>query len=475
MYKLVTNINPKIFRGYDLRGVANEDLNEDVYYTLGRGYATFLSQRRIKEAAIGRDNRVTGEAYSKAFITGLNDGGIDTIDMGLSLSQIVYFSSYEFKTKGGAMITASHNPKEYNGLKLGVGYSDTMITQEIQNLKKLCEKGKFVQPKQKGTNRTHDIFPSYKQDILKHFNLKKNWKIVVEGCNTTSGKFYPEIFRDAGCEVIEQNCTLDGNFPLGVPDPTEIEVLERLSVGVKKAKADIGFAYDTDGDRMAVVDENGDVLWMDSIVALFAQDVLDFMPKSKIVYNTLCSRQVTEAIEKAGGEPLMWLTGHSFIKAKLKEVRAPFGGELSGHIFFMDNFYGHDDGAYASLRLLQYLERTKQTLSQATSKLSKYISSPEIKFGLADDIKFKFIDTKIRAEFKAQWPDAKYIDIDGIRMDTKDEMAIIRASQNGPYITVKFEGKTQEQYDKMKETLKQILSKYSEIDWSKGVNTHALD
>ncbi|NCN51227.1 MAG: phosphomannomutase/phosphoglucomutase [Candidatus Pacebacteria bacterium] len=473
MYKLVSNINPKIFRGYDLRGVAGEDLSADVYYTLGRAYATFLSRRRIKEAAVGRDNRLTGEEYMAAFIAGLNDGGIDTIDMGLSLSQIVYFSSYEFKTKGSAMVTASHNPKEYNGLKLGVGYSDTMITEEIQLLREIAATGEFSEGK--GSNRKHDIFPAYKADILKHFSLGKKWKVVVEACNTTSGMFYPEILRAAGCEVIEQNTELDGNFPMGVPDPTEIEVLDRLADGVKKAGADIGFAYDTDGDRMAVVDDKGQVLWMDSIVALFSKDVLDFMPGSKIVYNTLCSRQVTEAIEEAGGEPVVWMTGHSFIKSKLKEVRAPFGGELSGHIFFMDNFYGHDDGAYASLRLLQYLERTNQQLSEAAGKLAHYVSSPEIKFGLADAIKFTFIDTKIREEFMKRWPNAKYIDIDGIRMDTAEEMAIIRASQNGPYITVKFEGKTQAQYDNMKKTLKEILSAYSEINWDEGVNTHALD
>lgn len=473
MYNLVSSINPTIFRGYDIRGVAGTDLSEDAYYTLGRAYATFLHQRRIKEATVGRDNRLTSETYAKALIAGLNDGGIDTIDMGLSLSQIVYFSSYEFKTKGSAMVTASHNPKEYNGLKLGVGYSDTMITEEILYMRELIEKGQYSEGK--GTNREVDVFPAYKQDLLKHFELKKPWKVVVDTCNTTSGKFYPDLLRAAGCEVIEQNTELDGNFPLGVPDPTEVEVLDRLAEGVKKAGADIGFAYDTDGDRMAVVDENGNTLWMDSIVALFAQDVLDYIPGAPIVYNTLCSRQVTEAVEKAGGVPVVWKTGHSFIKAKIKEVRAPFGGELSGHIFFMDNFYGHDDGAYASLRLLQYLERKNETLGQAVSKLSIYVSSPEIKFGLADDIKFKFIDTKIREEFMQRWPSGKYVDIDGIRVDTDEEMAIVRASQNGPYITVKFEGKTQDQYDNMKRILKEILSKYPEIDWTQGVNTHALD
>lgn len=473
MYNLITSIDPTIFRGYDLRGVVGKQLNADVYYTLGRGYATFLKERRIIEATVGRDNRVSSAEMATAFIAGLNHGGINTIDLGLSLSQIVYFSAYHFKTKGAAMITASHNPGEYNGLKLGTGYSETMVTDEIQYLRQICEQGKFSEGK--GENRVEDIFPQYKADLLKYFSLQKKWKVVVDTCNTTSGMFYPDILRSAGCEVIEQNTKLDGTFPLGVPDPTEVEVLNRLAEGVKKAGADLGFAYDTDGDRMAVVDEKGNTLWMDSIVALFAQDVLDFMPGSKIVYNTLCSRQVTEAVEKSGGTPVMWLTGHSFIKAKLKEERAPFGGELSGHIFFMDNFYGHDDGAFASLRLLAYLERTSQSLSTATGKLAHYVSSPEIKFGLADAIKFKFIDTVIREEFMKLWPDAKYIDIDGIRMDTADEMAIVRASQNGPYITVKFEGKTQAQYDTLKKTLKEVLSRHPEIDWKQGVNTHALD
>ena len=471
--KIVKDIPEVIFRGYDLRGLAEDQLSEDVYYTLGRAYATFLARRKIRRCTIGRDNRLTGKKYSQAMIKGLNDGGVDTIDLGLSLSQIVYYSSYYFRIKGEVMITASHNPKEYNGAKFGTGYSETMITSEIQELLKISKAGKFSEGE--GKNKKEDIFPAYKKDILKHFDLKKKWKVVVEACNTTSGKFYPEILRDAGCEVTEQNTELDGNFPLGAPDPTEEKVLERLSKGVKKAGADIGFAYDTDGDRMAVVDEDGQVLWMDSIVALFAQDVLDFMPGAPIIYNTLCSRQVTEAIEKAGGKPIMWLTGHSFIKAKVKEERSPFGGELSGHIFFMDNFFGHDDGAYASLRLLAYLERTKQKLSEAVAKLSHYKSSPEIKLGLADNIKFKFIDTKITVEFKKQWPKAKYTDIDGIRADLDDMMAIVRASQNGPYITVKFEAKTEEKYEEVKKILKKMLSNHKEIDWSKGVNTNGLD
>lgn len=469
----IVSIDPVIFRGYDIRGLVDKELSEDGYYTLGRAYATYLAQRRIGEATVGRDNRLTGEAYTKAFIQGLNDGGINTYNLGLSLSQIVYFSAYEFKTKGSAMVSASHNPKEFNGLKLGTGYSETMVTEDIQYFKKIVDSKDFVSGH--GTNQDVDIFESYKKHLLKHFKLQKKWKVVVDACCTTSGMFYPDIFRSIGCEVVEQNTNLDGNFPVGVPDPTETEVLERLAKKVKETGANIGFAYDTDGDRMAVVDENGQTLWMDTIVALFAKDVLDTLPGASIVYNTLCSRQVTDSIVASGGKPVMWVTGHSFIKAKVKEVAAPFGGELSGHIYFTDNFYGHDDGAYASLRLLSYLERKNQTLSQAVAELPKYVSSPEIKFGLADAIKFDFVKNVIKAEFEKRWPTGEYITIDGVRVDLPDRMAIVRASQNGPYITVKFEGRTPEIYAEMKKELKVLLSAHPEIDWTKGVNTHALD
>ena len=467
------NIHPSIFRAYDIRGLVDEHLNEDVYYALGRAYTTWLAQRRINQSAVGRDNRLSSEAYSAAFIRGLNDGGIDTIDIGMSLSQIVYFSSYHFKTKACAMITASHNPKEYNGLKMGTSYSETMLTEDVQEIRNIATREIYVNGE--GANKKLDIYPDYEETILKYFSLEKPWKVVVDTCNTTSGLFYPRLLKAAGCEVIEQNTELDGNFPLGVPDPTELDVLERLAEGVRQAAADIGFAYDTDGDRMAVVDEHGNVLWMDTIVSLYAKDVLDYLPGAPIIYNTLCSRQVTEAIEDSGGKPIMERVGHSFIKARVKREDAPFGGELSGHIFFMDNFFGHDDGAYASLRLLQYLERTQQSLSEAVAKLSHYISSPEIKLGLPDDIKFDFVDQTIQQKFRSIWADAQYTDIDGIRMDYPDRMATIRASQNGPYITIKFEAKKQADYDRLKHTLKTILSEQSEIDWSAGVNTTALD
>lgn len=469
-------INPEIFRGYDIRGIAETEVTPEVMTKLGKAYATFLYQRQINECVVGMDIRLTSEENKKAFVDALIDAGINVTDIGLTLTQIIYFAQYHYLSKGGAMITASHNPSEYNGLKLAIGFSDTFITEEIQELRKIAEKEEWKTYDKKGEYKQDDVFPAYKKDLFKRVPLKDaGFKIVLDGANATPSKFLPEILREAGCEVIEQNTELDGTFPSGTPDPTESHIMERIAKRVKEEKADLGVTYDADGDRLGVVDEDGTPLWNDTLVALFAEDILNFMPGSPIVFNTLCSKATSDMITQAGGKPIIWLTGHSFIKAKVKEVRSPFGGEVSGHFFFMDNFYGHDDGAFATLRLLSYLKRTNQSLKQAMEKIPKYISSPEIKFGLADKIKFDLIDNELTQDIKNLFPDAEYTEIDGIRADTKEEMVIIRASQNGPYITVKFEGKTQEQYDNLKKEIKNILKKYEQINWEEGSNTNALD
>ncbi|MBL7036564.1 phosphomannomutase/phosphoglucomutase [Candidatus Microgenomates bacterium] len=474
--KTVKDINPEIFRGYDIRALVDKDLNEDVYYTLGKAYATFLYRRRINETVVGRDIRLTSEAYSKVFVQGLVESGINVIDIGLTLAQIMYFSQYHYLSKGGAMITASHNPANYNGLKLAVGFSDTMMGEEIQEIRKIAKSGNFKSFDQNGTYKEEDVFEYYLNDLFKRVPIKDaGYKVVIDTLNATAGKFMPEVLRRSGCEVFEQNTKLDGSFPLGTPDPTERSVLERLAKGVKEHNADLGFAFDSDGDRMGVVDGNGNLIWNDILVAIFAMDILEYLPGAPIVFNTLCSKATSDVITNSGGKPEMWLTGHSFIKARVKETRAPYGGELSGHMFFMDNFYGHDDTAIAVLRLLSYMKRKNKTLKQIVDELPKYVSSPEIKLGLADAIKFKLIDEKISKDVKDIFPKADYVDIDGFRADTKDEMVIIRASQNGPYITIKFEAKTQEKYDELKIKIKQILTKYKEIDWKSGVNIHAFE
>ena len=473
-YQIVTDIDPTIFRGYDIRGLVGKQLTEDTYYTFGRAYATWLSRRNINECSVGHDVRLNSEEFATALIAGLNDGGINTINIGDTLTPISYFSNYELKTRGAAMITASHNPKEYNGLKLSTGFSETMITSEIQKFREICASGKFSEPEKKGTNRDQDIFPAYVKTVNKFFNIPRKYKIVVDGCCTGSGSRYAEVLREAGMEVIEQNCEPDGNFPMGVPDPTEVEVLERLGARVKKEKADIGFSYDADGDRIAVVDEKGNPLWMDVIVAIYAESILRKMPGEKIVFNVLCSQAVRDTIIKEGGEPIMWLTGHSFIKAKLLHERAPFGGELSGHIFFADNYFPHDDSVNASLRLLNFMASEGKTLSELVAELPQYTGSPEIKLGLADDIKFQFIDTEIKKDLEELWPDAEFTTIDGVRADLPGKMIVIRASQNGPYITIKFEAKEKADYEQIKKDVRALLEKHPEIDWSVGVNTNAV-
>jgi len=464
-----------IFRGYDLRGVVGTDLDEENVLILAKGYATYLLQRRIYDCVIGFDSRESSPRFCDVFVKGLTESGITVYDIGITLSQICYFAQYFFRTRGMVMITASHNPKEYNGFKFGTGYSETMVTEEIIEYRELVKSGKFISLEKKGEHIKQDIFPDYQKDLLRRIGKIKKFKVVVDSCAATTGLFLPKILRSVGCEVIEQNTTPDPTFPVGVADPTEKEVQERLAKRVVSEKAELGFSYDTDGDRIGVVDQDGGLIWNDTLVSLFSKDILDFAPGSEIVYNVLCSKQVDEVIKQSKGIPLMWKTGHSFIKAKVREDGAIFGGELSGHFFFCDNFYGHDDGAIASLRLLAYLTRVSQSLKQAISKLPHYFSSPEIKVGCADNIKFSVVTDKIGGEIKKLYPTAKYVEIDGVRMDTTDEMMIVRASQNGPYLTIKFEGKTQEKYNQLKTQVGKILHNLPEVDFKSGVNVSSLD
>ncbi len=464
-----------VFRGYDLRGLVGSELDAERVELLAKGYATWLLQRRIYDCVLGYDCRLSSPEFRDAMVKGLTDSGITVYDIGMTLSQITYFAGYYFRTKGLIMITASHNPKEYNGFKFGMGFSETMLSEEIIELRDLVKSGKFVTRTPKGVVIQKDIKQDYIDDLKRRTDPIKRFKVVIDSCSATTGIYLPDILRSVGCEVIEQNTKPDGNFPSGTPDPTEREVQERLAKRVLAEKADLGFSYDCDGDRVGIVDHTGRLIWNDVLVSIFAVDVLGSLPGANIVYNALCSKQVDEVIRSHGGHPIMWKTGHSFIKAKVREARSPFGGELSGHFFFMDNFYGHDDGAIASLRLLAYLTRVEKSLAEVIDELPKYISSPEIKVGCPDATKFALVSDKIGGEIKKLYPKADYVEIDGVRMDTKSEMLIVRASQNGPYLTIKFEGKTQEAYDLLKKQVGVILHMFPEVDFSTGVNTKALE
>ncbi|OGF23725.1 hypothetical protein A3H66_00150 [Candidatus Falkowbacteria bacterium RIFCSPLOWO2_02_FULL_45_21] len=470
-------INPNIFRGYDLRGIAGQDLTPKIVEHLGRAHGTYLKRQGITRALISRDSRLTSAEYSENLIKGFNWAGLDTVDIGLNLVGTFYWAQYYLDIKGGAFVTASHNPADYNGFKFAIDFSETLISDGVQELRRLVEQENYEKGKQAGRNKIMDVRQAYFNDILKRLPFDQKFKIVIDASCATAGSVAPNLLKQAGCEVIESNCRLDPSFPLGTPDPTESRVAERLSRKVILEKADLGFSYDPDGDRIGIVDNRGQIIWNDCLVALFAIDVLSDHPGAKIMFNTLCSRLVPETIKKYGGQPFMWRTGHSFLKKKNQEVKAAFIGELSGHFFFSADFYNHDDGLYSTLRLLRYLSRTKQTLAQAMAVLPKYISSPEIKVGCRDEIKVGLMK-KIAEKLRADHPQAEVIDDqragDGVRLDLNDSMFVIRYSQNGPYLTVKFEALASTKYNKLKNYIKNLLHSYAEIDWSFGVNVESL-
>jgi len=471
---MIKQIPDHVFRGYDLRGVVGSELDNERVKRLGQAYATWLLRRRVFDCVVGFDSRESSPSFRDALVEGLTESGITVYDIGMTLSQIAYFSQYHFKTRGMVMITASHNPKEYNGFKMGTGFSSTMETDEVIAFRELVKSNNFETRSPKGKHIKTDVFPEYLKDLLKRTGKIKKYKVVIDSCAATTGLFLPTILRKVGCEVIEQNTKPDSSFPVGVADPTEREVQERLAKRVVKEKADIGFSYDTDGDRIGIVDSKGTLIWNDVLVSVFAKDILDFLPGAKIIYNALCSKQVGEVIRQSGGIEIMWRVGHSFMKATAREEGASFGGELSGHFFFLDNFYGHDDGAIATLRLLAYMTRVNKSLNQIIRELPIYFSSPEIKVGCGDKIKFDFVKNKIGKALKDLYPKAKFNEIDGVRMDTEKEMMIFRASQNGPYLTVKFEAKTKEKYDLLKKQVNDILHRFKEVDFKSGVNVESL-
>lgn len=471
-------VNPNIFRGYDLRGIAGQDLTPEIVEHLGRAHGTYLKRHGISKALISQDSRLTSAEYSASLIKGLNWAGLDTVDIGLNLVGTFYWAQYYLDIKGGAFVTASHNPAEYNGFKFAINFSETLVSDGMRELKRLVEQEDYEPGKKIGQNKILDVRQAYFNDILQRLPLEKKFKIVIDASCATAGSIAPELLRQAGCEVIEKNCKLDSSFPLGTPDPTETAVAERLSKEVIAEKADLGFSYDPDGDRIGIVDNNGRIIWNDVLVALFAVDVLNDHPGAKIMFNTLCSKVVTDTIKKSGGEPFMWRTGHSFLKKKNQEIKAAFIGELSGHFFFSADFYNHDDGLYSTLRLLRYLARTEKTLAQAIDDLPKYNSSPEIKVGCADEIKVGLIN-KIAEKLRADYPQAEVIDDqragDGVRLEMADSMLVIRYSQNGPYLTIKFEALTVNKYNQIKKYLKNLLHNYPEVDWHYGVNVESLN
>lgn len=468
-------VNPEIFRGYDLRGLVGEDLSPEFAEHIGRAYGTYLARKGINKAVVAQDCRATSPEYSERLIAGLNQTGIDVIDIGMNLVGTFYWSQYYLEREAGVYVSASHNPPEYNGFKFANGYSETLVSDGMNELRRMVQEEDYDLVEQPAAATKQSIQQAYFDDVVKRLPLVRKLKVLVDPGCTTAGAIAPDLLRQAGCEVVEKNTKVDSSFPLGIADPTETSVVERLSREVLEAGADIGFTFDSDGDRIGIVDEKGGIIWNDVLVALFAIDVLRDHPGSTIMYNTLCSQAVPQTIIKHGGKPFMWRTGHSFLKKKNQEVKAAFIGELSGHFFFSSDFHNHDDGLYSAMRLLRLLASTDQTLSELVAELPKYISSPEIKLSCDDSKKVELI-TKLSPILKRDYPDAEVIDDeragDGIRLDLPDAMFVLRYSQNGPYLTIKFEAKTQEKYNELKSYIANLLRQFPEVDWESKIATN---
>ena len=473
-------VNAQIFRGYDLRGLVGEDLSEELAEHLGKAYGTMMKRQGITELVVGRDCRATSPAYAAALIRGLTWTGADVIDIGMHMVGTFYWSQYHLNREAGVYVSASHNPPEYNGFKFANGFSETLVSDGMAEMLRLVQEEDYEEGETPGQSRQEDIRPAYFADVLQRHPSERKLKAVVDPGCTTAGAIAPDLIREAGHDVVEYNTGVDPTFPLGVADPTETSVMERVRSEVLESGADIGFTYDSDGDRIGIVDEKGGIIWNDVLVAIFATDVLADHPGATIMFNTLCSKVVPETIIANGGTPFMWRTGHSFLKKKNQEVGAAFIGELSGHFFFSKDFYNHDDGLYSSLRLLRFLSRSDKPLSDIVAALPRYISSPEIKVFCPDDQKVTLVG-EIAPILREDYPDAEVIDDeragDGLRLETTDSMFVVRYSQNGPYLTVKFESRTQEGYEELKKYIRELLHRFPEIDWHAKIaaNVEALE
>ncbi len=475
-------VNPHIFRGYDIRGIVDKDLTPEIVLNIGKAHGTYLKQLGHTKAVVGRDCRQTSPLYSEKIIEGLAWTGLDVVDIGMQLIGTFYWSQHYLKIPGGVYVTASHNPPEFNGFKLANDYSETLVSEGIQNLYQTVTTEDYSKADKAGAVSKKNILPQYYKDLLNRLHPERKLKIVVDPSNTTAGATIPELLRKAGCEVVEYNTKIDPSFPLGVADPTETHIMERLGKEVLESNADMGFTYDADSDRIGIVDEKGQAVWNDVLLAIFAVDVLKDHPGATIMFNALCSKTVPETILAHGGKPFMWRAGHSFLKKKNQEVKAAFIGELSGHFFFSKDFYNQDDGAYSTLRLIQAVSRTNDTLSGMVSKLPLYKSSPQIHVFCPDESKVDLM-AKLAPIFKKDFPDAQIIDDqrvgDGIRVEMADSMFVVRYSQNGPYIVIKFEARTDRDYEDLRKHILKALKAFPELEWAApnkiNVNIRALD
>ena len=446
-----------IFREYDIRGIVGKDLTPRLAEQIGLAYGTRAAQSGAKSVAVARDGRTSAIEMRDAVITGITACGVDVVDIGVCPTPLLYFALFTLPVGGGVMVTASHNPPEYNGFKLSIG-KDSLHGRDIQSLKDDIDHSRFVTAQQPGRVSERTIIPDYLAYIQHAFaGLNADRVRVVVDCgNGMGGLVGPDALRLLGCGVTAMYVEVDGRFPNHPPDPTVVANLQDLIRKVRETKAHVGVAYDGDADRIGVVDERGEILWGDKLMVLFARDILKAKPGATIISEVKASQTFYDDVAKRGGRPIVWKTGHSLIKAKMKEEQAALAGEMSGHMFFADRYFGYDDAVYASCRLIEILAKAGHPLSSLLADLPPTIATPEIRVDCPDDIKFQVVE----AAKKDLAREYNIIDIDGVRVLFPDGWGLIRASNTQPALVLRFEATTEDALSRIREAVESQVRKH---------------
>jgi phosphomannomutase/phosphoglucomutase len=449
-------INSSIFREYDIRGIAETDLSHANVSLLGKGIGTYMKRKGLKNVIVGRDVRLSSPRIRQELIKSLTSTGLNVTDIGEVPTPVFYFGIVHLKMDGGTMITGSHNPIEFNGFKLNNGLN-SIFGQEIQVIRQIIEKGDFE--KGVGKEASAEIVPAYLDMLKSKLKFNKKLKIVIDAGNGTASIIAPKFFEEMGLEVVRLYCEPDGRFPNHLPDPTVPKYMVDLTKKVLEVKADAGIGYDGDSDRIGAIDNKGRQIFADRLLALFSKNVLARNPGGQIVFDVKCSQALPEYILKHGGQPVMYKTGHSLLKAKMKEIHSPLAGEMSGHMFFADDFFGFDDAIYASGRLLQMIANTDKTLAEYADEIPPFVSTPEIRVETTDEAKFKIVDELVKY-FKSKY---EVNDIDGARVLFGNGWGLVRASNTQPVLVLRFEARTEKQLEAIKTIFRNKLKEFPGI------------
>ncbi len=445
------DINQKIFREYDIRGIVDKDLTPEFVEYLGQGLGSYFRERGKKEVALGRDCRLSSPIFVEILTRALLSTGMSVVDLGMIPTPLLYFAVFHKKYESAVMITGSHNPPEYNGFKMMVG-EETLYGEAIQEIYALLRDRRIIQDRP-GKKSSATVIPEYEEFVTKDIHLGKRMKVILDAGNGTAGFVAGPIFRKLGADVVELYCEPDGRFPHHHPDPTLPAAMGELIKKVQEEGADFGVGYDGDGDRLGVVDDKGQILWGDQLMIILCRDVLPRHPGAAIISEVKASKLLYEEIARLGGRPIMWKTGHSLIKKKIKEEKAVLAGEMSGHIFFADRYYGFDDAIYASARLAEILSRSEEKLSTRLADLPKTFYTPEIRVYASDEVKFRIVEM-VKQELASKYP---MVDIDGVRVSYPRGWALVRASNTQAVLVLRFEAETPEDLQAIRQEVEKTV------------------